>query len=141
MSGPPRCLAKPCGASQCNGATNANEEWTDRWTERAEWRDRRERTERANTDSDSDSDEGLCTQVGWGICHLVFRGLTTATPTSVTQGIQTEKCKQQLSLAAGSETSKISPIPKNTRKPDSNIRQNPTLWESGFLWPGTPARY
>jgi hypothetical protein len=28
------------------------------------------------------------------------------------------------------------PGTKNRRKPGSNIRQNQTLWESGFLWPG-----
>ena len=51
-----------------------------------------------------------------------------------------EKCKQ-FSLAAGSGTSEIGPVPKNKRKTDSIIRHNQTLWESGFLWPGTPARY
>jgi hypothetical protein len=51
-----------------------------------------------------------------------------------------EKCKL-LSPAAGSGTSKISLVPKNTRKAGSNIRQKQALWESGLLRPGTPARY
>ena len=48
---------------------------------------------------------------------------------------------KQFSPAARSGTSKISPVSQTRRKPDSNIRQNKTNWESGFLSPGTPARY
>ena len=43
--------------------------------------------------------------------------------------------------ASGIGTSEISPVPKNTRIPDSNIKQNQAAWEYGFLWPGTPAQY
>jgi hypothetical protein len=50
--------------------------------------------------------------------------------------LKIEKCKQ-LSSAAGFGTSKISPVPKTRRKPSSSIRPNQTLWEYGFLWPGT----
>jgi len=43
--------------------------------------------------------------------------------------------------ATGFGTSTNCPVPKNRRKPGSSIRRNQTLWESGFLWPGIPARY
>ena len=49
------------------------------------------------------------------------------------------KCKQVFSPVAESGTSKISLVPETRRKPDSNIRQNQTFWEPGFVWPGTPA--